>query len=166
MPGCLAACYKVTDVAAPHTAVLPLETLLLPKKGNNRGASPPSLAALLVLFNYCMYDRNDMMAWASDFEIAVEEVQDATIALANAYAMSENCVTTGPIPQTDVGFTDVTPTLKTKKSKKKKEEDPEPDDCAYEAFAGGFPEGKWVEIKVGGATDMSPIDPYKGVEPW
>ena len=79
------------------------------------------------------------------------------LSLAIAYAMAENCVAIGPIPNT--WEQDIYVQLK---QKKKNAEDPI--DGVDEAFARGMPESDFMFKPSKGLTGVA--DPYKEMTPW
>lgn len=88
--------------------------------------------------------------------VKVEDGADAALSLAIAYAMAENCVAVGPIPNT--WEQDVYVKLK---QKKKNAEDPI--DGVDEAFARGLPDD-FMFKPYRAMTGIA--DPYKGMTPW
>ena len=79
------------------------------------------------------------------------------LSLAIAYAMAENCVAVGPIPNT--WEQDIYVQLK---QKKKNAEDPI--DGVDEAFARGMPESDFMFKPYRATTGIA--DPYKEMTPW
>ena len=108
-------------------------------------------------FTGCSPSKTPLLAWSAPMSVKVEDGADAALSLAVAYAMAENCVATGPIPNT--WEQDVYATLK---QKKKNAEDPI--DGVDEAFARGLPESDFMFKPYRAMTGIA--DPYKEMTPW
>lgn len=92
----------------------------------------------------------------SHMSVMVEDGADAALALAVAYAMAENCVAIGPVPNTREQ--DVMPVLKTKKKNAKDEVM-----GCKELIERGLPDGYYFKPSAG-VTGVA--DPYKGMTPY
>ena len=92
----------------------------------------------------------------SHMSVMVEDGADAVLALAVAYAMAENCVAIGPVPNTREQ--DRWPSLKQKKKNAKDEVM-----GCKELFERGLPDGYYFK-PTSGITGVG--DPYKGMTPW
>jgi len=92
----------------------------------------------------------------SHMSVMVEDGADAVLALAVAYAMAENCVAIGPVP--NKREQDVMPELKAKKKNAKDEVM-----GCKELFERGLPDGYYFKPSVG-VTGVA--NPYKGMTPW
>jgi len=108
-------------------------------------------------FTGCSPAKTPMYCWGAPMSVKVEDGADAALSLAIAYAMAENCVAVGPIPNT--WEQDVYATLK---QKKKNAEDPI--DGVDEAFARGLPESDFMFKPYRAKTGIA--DPYKDMTPW
>ena len=111
-------------------------------------------------FTGCSPSKTPMYSWGAPMSVKVEDGADAALSLAIAYAMAENCVAVGPIPNT--WEQDVYATLK---QKKKNAEDPI--DGVDEAFARGLPESDFMFKTGKSMMGMGSVaDPYKDMTPW
>lgn len=108
-------------------------------------------------FTGCSPAKNPYYSWSAPMSVKVEDGADAALSLAIAYAMAENCVAVGPIPNTQEQ--DVYPKLK---QKKKNAEDPIVG--VDEAFARGLPESDFMFKPYRAMTGIA--DPYKEMTPW
>ena len=108
-------------------------------------------------FTGCSPMKNSLYSWSAPMSVKVEDGADAALSLAIAYAMAENCVAVGPIPNT--WEQDVYAKLK---QKKKNAEDPI--DGIDEAFARGLPESDFMFKPYRAMTGIA--DPYKEMTPW
>ena len=108
-------------------------------------------------FTGCSPSKTPFYSWSAPMSVKVEDGADAALSLAIAYAMAENCVAVGPIPNT--WEQDVYVQLK---QKKKNAEDPI--DGVDEAFARGMPESDFMFKPYRATTGIA--DPYKEMTPW
>ena len=108
-------------------------------------------------FTGCSPSKTPYYSWSAPMSVKVEDGADAALSLAIAYAMAENCVAVGPIPNT--WEQDVYVQLKQKKKNDKDEID-----GVDEAFARGMPESDFMFKPYRATTGIA--DPYKEMTPW